>query len=104
MLEWILSGRTALCERCAHFLRRPYTIHRYDEARQLKEKQDTYCAKVLEGDPTEDLDPFPEDLQYEALIDTLRGKVKVDLFANKVRIDYNSIGCPLGSRPLLRGS
>lgn len=91
MLEWILSGRTALCERCAHLLRRPYTLHRYDKARRLKEEQDTYCAKVLEGGPTEDLGPFPEDLQYEALVDTLRGKVKVDLFANEIGVDYNSI-------------
>ena len=91
VLEWTLSGRTALCERCAHLLRRPYTVHRYDKARRLKEEQDTYCAKVLEGGPTEDLGPFQEDLQYEALIDTLRGKVMVGLFVNKMRVDCNSI-------------
>ncbi|KAI6000811.1 hypothetical protein EDD15DRAFT_2362285 [Pisolithus albus] len=49
----------------------------YDKGRQLKEKQDDYCAKVLNGTATEELGPFPDDLQYEAVVDTLRGKVKV---------------------------
>ncbi|KAG6332265.1 hypothetical protein ID866_6822 [Astraeus odoratus] len=49
----------------------------YQKGRELKEKQDSYCAKVLEGGAIEDLGPFPDDLQYEALVDTLRGKVKV---------------------------
>ncbi|KIM54979.1 hypothetical protein SCLCIDRAFT_135619 [Scleroderma citrinum Foug A] len=61
----------------------------YDKARRLKEEQDTYCAKVLEGGPTEDLGPFPEDLQYEALIDTLRGKVKVHVHCYEA-VDFDA--------------
>ncbi|KAI6157316.1 hypothetical protein BKA82DRAFT_4055541 [Pisolithus tinctorius] len=49
----------------------------YDKARQMKEKQDEYCAKVLNGTAIDELGPFPNDLQYEAAVDTLRGKVKV---------------------------
>ena len=92
VLEWILSGRIALCEQHIHFLCRPYILHRYDKARQLKGKQDKYCTQVLESGPTEDLGPFPDDLQYEALVDTLRGKVKVHIFLTKFRLDDDSIG------------
>lgn len=50
----------------------------YNIARQLKEKQDAYCASVLTGDWTaiegEDL---PDDLQWEMLVDVLRGRVKI---------------------------
>ncbi|KAI6135870.1 hypothetical protein EDD17DRAFT_1502575 [Pisolithus thermaeus] len=49
----------------------------YDKVRQLKEKQDEYCAKVLNGTAEEELGAFPEDLQYGAVVDTLRGKVKL---------------------------
>ncbi|KAL5507656.1 hypothetical protein ACEPAH_7112 [Sanghuangporus vaninii] len=48
----------------------------YDKARQIKEKQDEYCAKVL-SDNWEGLGAFPDELQYEALVDVLRGRVKV---------------------------
>lgn len=51
----------------------------YDKGRQLKEKQDEYCAKVLDGTATKELGPFPDNLQYEAVVDTLRGKVKVHI-------------------------
>ncbi|KAG8824267.1 hypothetical protein FRC19_002150 [Serendipita sp. 401] len=50
----------------------------YNEARKIKIEQDDFCAKVdagLWGDiPAE----FPEDLQWEALVDVLRGRVKVN--------------------------
>lgn len=39
-------------------------------------KQDDYCAKALEGN-WKDLGEFPYDLQWEALVDVLRGRVKV---------------------------
>jgi uncharacterized cupin superfamily protein len=49
----------------------------YNEARKVKEAQDAYCQKVeaglweiLDGD-------FPESLQWEMLVDVLRGRVKV---------------------------
>jgi hypothetical protein len=48
----------------------------YNEARKLKESQDRFCAKAEAG-LWSDLAEFPEDLQWEALVDVLRGKVKV---------------------------
>ena len=48
----------------------------YDKARQIKEKQDEYCSKVL-SDEWDGLGAFPDELQYEALVDVLRGRVKV---------------------------
>ncbi|KIJ61349.1 hypothetical protein HYDPIDRAFT_116118 [Hydnomerulius pinastri MD-312] len=48
----------------------------YNKARQLKESQDTYCSKVASG-LTDDLGDFPDDLEWEMLVDVLRGKVKV---------------------------
>ncbi|TEB38238.1 composite domain of metallo-dependent hydrolase [Coprinellus micaceus] len=48
----------------------------YNKARQIKEQQDSYCAKALAGE-WKGLGSFPEDLQWEALVDVLRGKVKV---------------------------
>jgi hypothetical protein len=48
----------------------------YNTARIIKEKQDAYCAKALAGQWI-DLGAFPEDLQWEALVDVLRGRVKV---------------------------
>lgn len=48
----------------------------YDKARQVKEEQDAYCEKALEGN-WKGLRSFPEELQYEALVDVLRGRVKV---------------------------
>jgi hypothetical protein len=49
----------------------------YEKARQIKEKQDAFCEAALQGrwDATDG--GFPEDLQWEALVDVLRGKVKV---------------------------
>ena len=53
----------------------------YETARQLKEKQDAFCERVSAEDFTgTDADlTFPEDLQWEALVDVLRGRVKVCL-------------------------
>ena len=48
----------------------------YDKARQLKESQDAYCAKASKNQ-WKDLGDFPEDLQWEMLVDVLRGNVKV---------------------------
>ncbi|KAF8967824.1 carbohydrate esterase family 9 protein [Flammula alnicola] len=49
----------------------------YNTAKQIKERQDAYCAQALSND-WENLDDFPEDLQWEALVDVLRGRVKVN--------------------------
>ncbi|KAJ7669334.1 carbohydrate esterase family 9 protein [Mycena polygramma] len=48
----------------------------YNTAHVIKDKQDAYCAKALAGE-WNGLGDFPEDLQWEALVDVLRGRVKV---------------------------
>ncbi len=48
----------------------------YEHARKIKEGQDDFCAKVTRGD-WGGLGDYPEDLQWEALVDVLRGRVKV---------------------------
>ncbi|KAF8967351.1 hypothetical protein BDZ97DRAFT_1938242 [Flammula alnicola] len=56
--------------------------HAYDEARTIRDAQDAFCAKVEAGewDALEGSAEFPEDLQWESLVDVLRGRVKaVDL-------------------------
>ncbi|KAL5535942.1 hypothetical protein ACEPAF_4036 [Sanghuangporus sanghuang] len=48
----------------------------YDTARQIKESQDTFCEKALKGE-LDGNTKFPEELQWEAAVDILRGKVRV---------------------------
>ncbi|KAG6832611.1 hypothetical protein H0H92_014447 [Tricholoma furcatifolium] len=48
----------------------------YENARQIKESQDRYCAKARSNE-WNDLGEYPEDLQWEALVDVLRGRVKL---------------------------
>ncbi|TFK91320.1 composite domain of metallo-dependent hydrolase [Polyporus arcularius HHB13444] len=48
----------------------------YEKARQIKVAQDDFCAKAKRGDWV-GLGQYPEDLQWEALVDVLRGRVKV---------------------------
>ncbi|KAF9233435.1 hypothetical protein BU15DRAFT_53885 [Melanogaster broomeanus] len=48
----------------------------YEHARQIKDKQDEYCSKAAAGE-WNGLGDFPDDLQWEAMVDILRGKVKV---------------------------
>ncbi|PVF97469.1 hypothetical protein CPB86DRAFT_423305 [Serendipita vermifera] len=50
----------------------------YNEARKIKKKQDDFCAKVEAGLWNDVPDEFPESLQWEALVDVLRGRVKVN--------------------------
>ncbi|KAI0050216.1 hypothetical protein FA95DRAFT_1640562 [Auriscalpium vulgare] len=49
----------------------------YDEARQLKTAQDAYCANAQAGLWDRVMGDFPEDFRWEALVDVLRGRVKV---------------------------
>ncbi|KIP04854.1 hypothetical protein PHLGIDRAFT_129239 [Phlebiopsis gigantea 11061_1 CR5-6] len=52
----------------------------YNKAREIKNAQDTYCTKVEEGRFDEVAHtPFPQDLQWEAMVDVLRGRVKVQV-------------------------
>ncbi|KAI0666496.1 carbohydrate esterase family 9 protein [Trametes maxima] len=48
----------------------------YEKARQIKQAQDDFCSKATKGDWA-GLGAFPEELQWEALVDVLRGRVKV---------------------------
>ncbi|KAM5543998.1 hypothetical protein V8D89_002615 [Ganoderma adspersum] len=48
----------------------------YEHARKIKDAQDNFCAKATRGD-WGGLGDYPEDLQWEALVDVLRGRVKV---------------------------
>ncbi|KAL0573283.1 hypothetical protein V5O48_008666 [Marasmius crinis-equi] len=63
----------------------------YEEARKLKEKQDEYCQKVKAGrwDSIRD-EAFPDDLQWEALVDVLRGKVKIQNHCYEA-VDFDGI-------------
>lgn len=49
----------------------------YHKAAEIKFAQDAYCAKVQSGVRMSDKETFPDDFGYEALIDVLRGRVKV---------------------------
>ena len=69
----------------------------YNKAQEIKNAQDTFCAKALAGQLGESAQ-FPEDLQWEALVDVLRGKVKVHNHCyeavdldNMVRVSIGSI-------------
>ena len=47
-----------------------------EHARKIKVAQDNFIAKATLGDWA-GLSEYPEDLQWEALVDVLRGRVKV---------------------------
>ncbi|KAH9833762.1 uncharacterized protein C8Q71DRAFT_712148 [Rhodofomes roseus] len=50
----------------------------YNEARRIKDSQDVYCAKAEAGLWDElSGQNYPDNLQWEALVDVLRGRVKV---------------------------
>ena len=49
----------------------------YNEAKKVKGQQDAYCELALAG-KWNHLGEFPEDLQWESLVDVLRGRVKVN--------------------------
>ncbi|KAH9040638.1 carbohydrate esterase family 9 protein [Lactarius pseudohatsudake] len=68
---WIPFGRSAKRE-CIQsrpsYDGRQGGTRRYDRARQIKKKQDAYCEQAFSG-RWSDLGEFPEDLQWEALVD-----------------------------------
>lgn len=50
----------------------------YNEARKIKEAQDKYCDIAEKGDWKRlKSEEWPENYQWEALVDVLRGKVRV---------------------------
>ena len=66
--------------------------HAYNEAKKVKDDQDAFCQKV-EAEEWESLcDKFPESLQWESLVDVLRGRVKVSaaLYFSELLIDFPS--------------
>ncbi|KAJ7078720.1 hypothetical protein B0H15DRAFT_1025782 [Mycena belliarum] len=50
----------------------------YDQARQIKQAQDSFCEAAEQG-LWDGRTPFPESLQWEALVDVLRGRVKLSV-------------------------
>ncbi|KAJ7769202.1 hypothetical protein DFH07DRAFT_807206 [Mycena maculata] len=50
----------------------------YNEARKIKDAQDAFCA-VVENGLWDGESPYTESLQWEALVDVLRGNVKVSV-------------------------
>ncbi|KAJ7685890.1 hypothetical protein B0H17DRAFT_985428 [Mycena rosella] len=50
----------------------------YNEARKIKDAQDAFCAAAEEG-LWDGMAAFPESLQWEALVDVLRGRVKLSV-------------------------
>ncbi|KAF8525608.1 hypothetical protein BU17DRAFT_41693, partial [Hysterangium stoloniferum] len=48
----------------------------YNEAGKIKDAQDEFCA-IAEAGKWKKLRKWPEDLQWESLVDVLRGKVKL---------------------------
>jgi hypothetical protein len=50
----------------------------YNEARKIRDAQDEYCSKAESGQwDSLKGQSYPENLQWEMLVDVLRGRVKV---------------------------
>ncbi|SGY68039.1 BQ5605_C004g02842 [Microbotryum silenes-dioicae] len=58
----------------------------FEKARKLMEEQDTFCigARTAKKEGKVVTTAFPDDLQWEALVDVLRGKVKVNTHCYEV--------------------
>ncbi|SCZ92564.1 BZ3500_MvSof-1268-A1-R1_Chr5-2g07982 [Microbotryum saponariae] len=58
----------------------------FEKARKLMEEQDTFCigARTAKKEGKVLTTAFPDDLQWEALVDVLRGKVKVNTHCYEV--------------------
>ncbi|KAJ6570161.1 carbohydrate esterase family 9 protein [Mycena vulgaris] len=61
----------------------------YNKASQIKKQQDEYCSKALANE-WEGLGEFPENLQWEALVDVVRGRVKVNIHCYE-GVDFDGI-------------
>ncbi|KAJ3507229.1 hypothetical protein NLJ89_g6423 [Agrocybe chaxingu] len=63
----------------------------YDQARKVRDAQDLFCARVEAGDweslkmSENAYEEFPENLQWESLVDVLRGRVKLSA------VDFDAI-------------
>jgi hypothetical protein len=63
----------------------------YQRASQIKAAQDAYCAKAEAGRWNSIVDDFPEGFQYEALVDVLRGRVKVRFLYSDLFDGFNDL-------------
>ncbi|KAJ7116414.1 carbohydrate esterase family 9 protein [Mycena epipterygia] len=61
----------------------------YNTASLIKKQQDEYCSKALANE-WEGLGEFPENLQWEALVDVVRGRVKVQIHCYEA-VDFDGI-------------
>ncbi|CAE6413393.1 unnamed protein product [Rhizoctonia solani] len=62
----------------------------YNSAREVKQKQDEFCDRAEDGTVDWSKESFPEDLQFEALVDVLRGRVKVNIHCYQA-VDFDGI-------------
>lgn len=65
----------------------------------MKSSQDSYCAKAKAGEWSSLSDTLPTDLKWEALVDVLRGKVKV---CSHIEESRPFTDARIGQRPHLR--
>ncbi|KAJ6570163.1 carbohydrate esterase family 9 protein [Mycena vulgaris] len=61
----------------------------YNTASQIKKQQDDYCSTALANE-WEGLGEFPESLQWEALVDVVRGRVKVQIHCYEA-VDFDGM-------------
>ncbi|KAF8523832.1 hypothetical protein JB92DRAFT_3140680 [Gautieria morchelliformis] len=61
----------------------------YNEARKIRDAQDAYCEKAKQG-LWKGLGTWPEDLKWEALVDVLRGRVKLSVHCYEP-VDFDGI-------------
>lgn len=52
--------------------------HRFDQAKQLMQKQDAWCARAAQVGEAKLSEPFPSDLELESVVGVLRGDVQVN--------------------------
>ncbi|KAJ7116412.1 carbohydrate esterase family 9 protein [Mycena epipterygia] len=61
----------------------------YNTASLIKKQQDEYCSRALANE-WEELGEFPESLQWEALVDVVRGRVKVQIHCYEA-VDFDGM-------------
>ncbi|KAG9118853.1 hypothetical protein FRC07_006429, partial [Ceratobasidium sp. 392] len=62
----------------------------YSSARDVMRKQDEFCARAEAGAVDWSKERFPENLHFEALVDVLRGRVKVNIHCYEA-VDFDGI-------------
>ncbi|KAF4603486.1 hypothetical protein EYR38_003899 [Pleurotus pulmonarius] len=68
----------------------------YNEAKKIKDQQDAFCSQLLSGDLRKAEEEFPESpLETEALVDVLRGRVKLSIHCYEAYISFPKINLTL---------